>query len=309
MKTVQYKSLGGYEVIEIADREVRAPGPGEVRITVKAAAVNPTDILMRERAYNTLPLPWIPGMDAAGVVESVGAGVTRVRVGDQVMAAVMPARPDGGAQSARIVVPEASVLAIPKGVSVAEASTLPMNGLTATLGLEISGLTKGQTLAVSGGAGLLAHYTIAVAKHLGIKVIADAKPSEFDLVRSYGADFVVERGPGFCAAIRKQFPSGVDGLFDTALLLRASFPAIRDGGVYIPVRGWDDTPTERGIRILPVIVGQAIERTDMLMVLRGLVESGKIKLRVTREYAPEEVAEAQRALMAGGLRGRPVIVF
>lgn len=305
-RAIQYRGPGGYDVIEVVDREVRPPAAGEVRIHVKAAAVNPADIGMREAAPQQ---PTTPGMDAAGVVESVGSGVERLQVGDAVMAAVMPRRPEGGAYAEHIVVPVASVVPIPANVSITEASTLPMNGMTGLRALELAGLSAGQTLAVSGGAGLLAHYTIAAAKHFGLKVIADAKPEEEDLVRSYGADIVVKRGENFGDTVRQAVPEGVDALLDTALLHEKTFSAIRDGGTYIPVRGWGDTPAERDIQIKPVSVGDSLERTDMLELLRELVESGAIKLKVTGEYAPEQVADAQRALAAGGLRGRPVIVF
>lgn len=197
----------------------------------------------------------------------------------------------------------------PEGVSFAEASTLPMNGLTALRALELAALVKGQILAVSGGAGLLAHYAIAAAKWNGLKVIADAKPAEAELVRSYGADIVVERGPGFAEAIRRELPNGVDALLDTAVLAAKSFGAIRDGGIYIPVRGWGDKPSERGIEIKPVFVYEVFGRTEWLELLRDMVAAGQLKLRVAGEYAPEQTADAQRALEAGGLRGRPVILF
>src|SRR3546814_16019669 len=122
-----------------------------------------------------------------------------------------------------------------------------MNGLTALRALELADLKTGRFLAVTGGAGLLANYAIAVAKRRGIKVIADAKPEEAGLVRSYGADVVVERGPDFADAVRREVPEGVDALLDTALLAYKLIDAIRDGGVYLPVRGWGDTPAERGI--------------------------------------------------------------
>jgi NADPH:quinone reductase-like Zn-dependent oxidoreductase len=247
-------------------------------------------------------------MDAAGVIESVGPGVSRLHVGQVVMAAVSPRRPDGGAQSQYIVVPAASVVPIPESVSVAEASTLPMNGLTALGALELASLKKGQTFAVSGGAGLLAHYAIAAAKRQGLKVIADAKLEEADLVRSYGADVVVERGPGFSDKIRAELPEGVEALLDTALLAEKSFGAIRDGGVYIPVRGWDK-PSERGIEIKSIFVDTVLECTDWLILLRDMVAASEIKLRVTGEYTPDRTADAQRAVEAGGLRGRPVILF
>jgi NADPH2:quinone reductase len=309
MKAVTYPTHGGYDVIRIADRPVREPGAGEIRIDVKAADVNPSDLLQRDPGYGDAPGPWIPGWDAAGVVESVGAGVTRFRLGDRVMAIVSPIRAEGGAQIAQVTVSEKSVTSIPSALSFAQASTLPMNGLTALLGLELAGLAKGQTLAVSGGAGHLAQLVIALAKHQGLRVIADAKPSEKALVQSYGADVVVERGDGFCDAVRAAAPGGVDALFDTAVLLETSFPAIRDGGVYLPVRGWGKQPSERGILIKPVFVHTVVERTDWLELLRELADAGRFQLRVAGEYPPEKVADAQRAMAAGGLRGRAVIVF
>ena len=90
-KAVTYKALGGPEVIEIVERTVRAPAAGEVRIEVKAAAVNPTDILFRDPGFgdqfggDTFPI--VPGMDAAGIIESVGPGVSRLHAGEKVMAA------------------------------------------------------------------------------------------------------------------------------------------------------------------------------------------------------------------------------
>ena len=308
-RVITYKRPGGYEVIEISERTVRSPGVGEVRIKVRAAAVNPTDLGLRERGIPDQTWTVVPGMDAAGVIESVGPGVLRLQAGQNVMAAVMPRRPEGGAQAEHIVVPAASVVPIPDGVSLAEASTLPMNGLTALRALELAALGRGQLLGVSGGAGLLAHYAIAAAKRQGQKVIADAKPEEVELVRSYGADTVVERGPGFAEAIRREVPRGVDALLDTALLGNQSFGAIRDEGVYIPVRGWADKPSERGIRIKPVFVSEALERTEWLELLRDMVAVMQIKLRVSGEYPPERIADAQRALATGGLRGRAVILF
>jgi NADPH:quinone reductase len=181
-KAVTYKSLAGYEVIEFVERIVRAPAAGEVRIEVKAVAVNPTDILLRDPGYGNrdpgygnLTSNIVPGMDAAGVIESVGPGVSRLHAGEKVMAAVMPLRPEGGAQAQHIVVPVASVVPIPEGVSLAEASTLPMTGLTAFNALELAALKKGQILAVSGGAGLLAQYAIAAAK-IKLRVVREYPP-------------------------------------------------------------------------------------------------------------------------------------
>jgi NADPH:quinone reductase len=310
MRAVAITAPGGPDVLDVIDRDVRAAGAGEIRIAVRAAAVNPTDIGLRERgAGEDLEPPWIPGMDAAGVVESVGDGVDRISAGDEVMAAVSPRRPDGGAQAELIVVPAASVVRIPDGASLAQAATLPMNGLTAMLGLDRLALDEGATLAVTGGAGLLASYVIPLAKERGLRVLADAKPQDEDLVRGFGADDVLPRGEGFAEAVRARVPGGVDGLYDTALLGRDAFPAIRDGGAMAVVRGWDDSPGDRGIDVRPVWVRTVLERTEWLEHLRERASSGAVPLRVAEELPPERAARAHELMEAGGLRGRAVIVF
>ena len=309
MRAVVITKPGGPDVLAVAELPAREPGEGEVRIAVKAAAVNPTDIGLRERGGAGEP-PWVPGMDAAGVIESVGPRVERLKVGEQVMAAVSPRRPEGGGQQEQLVVPAASVVAIPDGATLVEAATLPMNGLTATRGLDMLALKEGDTLAVSGGAGLLASYVIPLAKEQGLRVIADAKPEDEALVKSFGADVIVPRSESFGDAIRAVAPGGADAVYDTALLRREAFGAIRDGGQIVVVRGWDgDEVEDRGIRVHPVFVAQVLERTEWLEHLRDLASAGTIKLRVAGEYPPERAGDAEHAMDAGGLRGRAVIVF
>jgi NADPH:quinone reductase-like Zn-dependent oxidoreductase len=309
-RAVGISELGGPEVLRVIERDVREPRAGEVRIAVAAAAVNPTDIALRAGfGVEDLAPPWTPGMDAAGVVEAVGEGVDRLAVGDEVMAVVGPRRPEGGAQAELIVGPAASVVAIPDGASLQQAATLPMNGLTALLSLELLDLEAGRTLVVTGAAGLLSSYAIPLAKLRGLHVIADAKPDDEELVRSFGADVVLPRGDDFPTAVRDVAPDGADGALDTALFNRAAFPAVRDGGVLVPLRGWHFGESEREIQIRPVLVAEALERTDWLEELRDLASRGTFALRVAGEYPPERAADAQRLMEAGGLRGRALIVF
>lgn len=308
MRAVGIREAGGPEVLEVIDRSVREPGPDEVRIAVRAAAVNPTDIGLRTSGAE-FPAPWTPGMDAAGVIESVGTGAGRLQVGQAVMAAVWARRPEGGAQAELIVVPAASVLPIPDGVSFEQAATLPMNGLTAMLGLELLGLEPEATLAVTGGAGLLGSYVIGLAKDQGLRVIADARPEDEELVRGFGADVVVPRGDRYVQAVREVAPGGVAGLYDTALLHEAVFGALRDGGTMVVVRGWTPDSAERGIVVKQVQVREALEHTRWLEHLRERASDGRLQLRVTVTLSPERAAEAQELTAAGGLRGRAVIVF
>src|ERR1700745_786667 len=116
----------------------------------KAGAVNPIDILFRDPGFANLTSNIVPGMDAAGVVESVGPGVSRLHPGQKVIAAVNPVRPEGGAQAQHIVVPAASVVPIPEGFFFSQASTLLMTGLSALNALEIAGAEEGSDLASMG---------------------------------------------------------------------------------------------------------------------------------------------------------------
>jgi NADPH:quinone reductase len=300
---------GGPDVLRVDEREVREPGDGEVRLAVRAAAVNPSDVAMRARGVEGVPPPWIPGWDAAGTIESVGPGVDGLAAGDEVMGVVSPRRRQGGAQVQLLIVPAASVVPIPRGATIEQAATLPMNGLTALRALDLLDLAVGATLLVTGGAGLLASYAIPLAKRRGLHVLADASAADEELVRSFGADVVLPRGDGLAAAVREAVPEGADAVLDTAVLGRAVFPAVRGGGALAYVRSWAGDDVEDGVAVRRVWVGDVVERTDWLRQLADLASDGELALRVVATYPPERSADAHRLMEAGGVRGRVVIVF
>jgi len=310
MKVIGVMEFGGPEAFDIVEMPDPHAGPGEVRIRVHAATVNPTDTYTRNGARAEMlrkdPPPYVPGMDAAGVLDEIGPGVeTDLAVGDHVMAIVIP-HGSHGAYSELIVVPAESVVRTPRGTSDIEASTLPMNALTARLALDLLGLQPGQTLAVTGAAGCFGGYTVQLAKADGLRVIADASPADEALVRSLGADLVVQRGPDVAARIRDVMPDGVDGLADGSVQHTALLPAIRDGGGLAAVRGFVGD-SERGIAIHPVWVREYGSEHAKLDRLRQQVEDGAITLRVARTFAAAQAGEAHRILEAGGTRGRLVI--
>jgi len=310
MKVIGVMEFGGPEAFDIVEMPDPHAGPGEVRIRVHAATVNPTDTYTRNGARAEMlrkdPPPYVPGMDAAGVLDEIGPGVeTDLAVGDHVMAIVIP-HGSHGAYSELIVVPAESVVRTPRGTSDIEASTLPMNALTARLALDLLGLQPGQTLAVTGAAGCFGGYTVQLAKADGLRVIADASPADEALVRSLGADLVVQRGPDVAARIRDVMPDGVDGLADGSVQHTALLPAIRDGGGLAAVRGFVGD-SERGIAIHPVWVREYGREHAKLDRLRQQVEDGAITLRVARTFAAAQAGEAHRILEAGGTRGRLVI--
>ncbi|WIB36936.1 hypothetical protein [Curtobacterium sp. MCJR17_043] len=147
-------------------------------------------------------------MDAAGVIDEVGPDVEGWSVGDEVMAIALPLTGHGGAYVEYLVAPVGSFTRIPRGTTIEAASTVPMNGLTAIQMLELAGLERGQTLAVTGAAGLLGNYVVQLAKAAGITVIADSSEKDQALVRSLGPDHIVPRGDDFAASVRAVVPEG-----------------------------------------------------------------------------------------------------
>lgn len=312
MRAVGLTVHGGPEVLKVLDVPEAHAGPGQVRIRVLAAAVNPTDTMARNGSraaqQKTEGPPWVPGMDAAGVVDEVGAGVTTgVRVGDAVMAMVVP-KGTHGAYREQIVLSERAVVRAPAGKTHVEACTLPMNGLTARQSLDLLALTPGQVLAVTGSAGAYGGYMIELAKIDGLTVIADAAEKDEALVKSLGADIVVRRGNGFAERVRQHFPEGAHGVADGALLNERAIPAVRDGGAFTSVRGFVGAP-ERGIRFTQTFVRTYDGEWEKLDRLRQLVEAGRLTLRVADTMPPERTHDAHRRLEAGGTRGRLVIRF
>lgn len=303
--------FGAPEVLRVVDLPQTHAAAGEVRIRVHASTVNPTDTYLRKGAradaLRNVPPPYVPGMDVAGVIDEIGPGTqTGLAVGDKVMAMVVNHASHGGYRSS-IVLSADAVMRIPAGVTLVEAATLPMNGLTARQSLDQLALRPGQTLAVTGAAGCYGGYVIQLAKADGLRVIADASSADEALVRSLGADIVVPRGDDIAAEIRKAVPAGVDGLADGSFQSERALGAVRDGGSFVSVRGWSGN--ERGIRFHKTSVRTYDHRADLLDRLRKQVEAKQITLRVAATFAPAQAADAHRRLEAKGTRGRLVIVW
>jgi NADPH2:quinone reductase len=314
MKAVGVTEWGGPDALQVVELPVPEAGPGQVRIRVHAAAVNPTDTLLRDGSraerLRDVPAPHVPGMDAAGVLDQIGPGVqTDLRVGDPVMAIVIP-HGAHGAYAEQIVVPAESVVRAPAGASHAEAASLPMNALTVRAALDALDLQPGQTLAVSGAAGAVGGYAVQLGKADGLRVIADASPADEKLVTSLGADVVVSRGDDFGARVRAVAPDGADGLIDAALLDEQAISAVRDGGRIATVRGYQGpAQPERGITFHPVLVRHYAREQAKLDRLRQQAESGQVTLRVARTFPADQAPEAHRILEAGGTRGRLILEF
>ncbi|WP_328224491.1 NADP-dependent oxidoreductase [Streptomyces sp. NBC_00310] len=249
MKAIGLTEFGGPDVLRVLNLPVPEAGPGEIRIRVHAATVNPVDMLVRRGIafVSDAEPPYVPGMDAAGVVEQIGEGTdTDLKAGDHVMAVVVVSGTHG-AYAEHLVVPAESVVRVPAGATDVEAATLPMNGLTARMALDLLELPAGATVAVTGAAGAVGGYAVQLAKADGLRVIADAAPKDEALVKELGADVVLPRGTEFPELVRREIPDGADGLVDTAGVAGLAIGAVRDGGRVASSVGGVEVPGERGI--------------------------------------------------------------
>jgi NADPH:quinone reductase-like Zn-dependent oxidoreductase len=310
MKAVGFKEFGDPEVLEVMNLPDVAPGKGEIKVENYASAVNPTDIVSRsgliKQFLKDFSLPCVPGMDFAGKIIEIGDGVeTGIEVGDDVMGMVMP-KGTHGAYSDQLILNQFAVVRMPKDVSYIEASTLPMNGLTARLSLDLLNLNKGQIIAVTGGPGAYGGYAIQLAKADGLIVIADSNEQDIDLLKNLGVDHIIPRGKNFVEEIKKIFPEGVDGIADGALLNETAIGAVKDNGSFTSVRNFIGEP-QRNINFTATWVSEYNCDFEKLDTLRHQVNDGIVSLRVADTVTPENAAEAHRRLDAGGTRGRMVI--
>ncbi|MEV1011708.1 NADP-dependent oxidoreductase [Streptomyces sp. NPDC049881] len=315
MKAIGFHAPGGPSVLTVLDLPTPQAGPGEVRVRVHAAAVNPADTLVRagDVDLSAMPGPYVPGMDVAGVVDQAGGG-SGFAVGDAVMAVVVPDRPHNGGYAQYVVVPAGQVTRAPRNVGPFEAATVPMNGLTALRALRVLEVGAGSAVAVTGSAGAFGGFFLQLGLAAGARVVADAGEADEALVRGLGAELVARRGPGWTAGVRELVPGGVGALADGALLGPAALDAIADDGAYAALRA----PGERGTAPMPRPAPRGIayrhvafhENPDVPGGLRALadaVEAGRLTPRVAEVIGPADLARAHAAVEAGGVRGRFVV--
>jgi NADPH:quinone reductase-like Zn-dependent oxidoreductase len=290
---------------------VPAPGAGEIVVRVAASPVNPTDIMMRAGKQVSMMVglkpPYIAGMEFSGHVHSLGTGVSGLAVGQPVMGVVNPRRPAGGAHAQFVCVPSASAVALAPDFDLVVASAVPMNGLTARKAIDLLELRPGQTLLVTGAAGVLGGYVIQLAKRDGLIVVADAKDADVEWLRGLGTDVIVPRD-GMDAAVRERYPLGVDGVIDTALLTDRAGALVRDGGSAVSVRKTHPINDPR-LRHYHVAVIEQMGNTAALKRLADLLLEGGLAIRIVGRLPMAEAAQAHRLTEEGGLRGRMVLTF
>ena len=314
MRAVGVRHYGGPEALELVELPTPEPGPGEVRVRVQAAAINPADVMVRDGSladwYAEVEPPFIPGMDVAGVIDALGPNLDPalgLDLGQRVVGIVDNHGQHGG-YSEFVVLPADSVTAAPAGASTAEAATFLMPALTARAALDALNLPSEATVLVTGAAGGVGRFAVALAHAQGLRVFALASEADEAFVRSLGADEFVGSGEDPADRILALLPGGVDAVIDGAALRETITPAIRDGGQLATLRAWNGE-AGRGITHHQIHVRKRTRDRPAITRLREQVEAGKLPLQIAAAYPASEAVQAHHAFDAGHVRGRIVLLF
>ncbi|MFJ8490514.1 NADP-dependent oxidoreductase [Streptomyces sp. NPDC094038] len=307
MRVITQQSLGGPEVLTIADAPEPRPLPTEVLVRVRAIGLNPLEARLRAGEFPLLgPPPFVLGWDISGVVEETSQS-WRFRPGDEVFG--MPLFPQAANAYAEVVsAPALHLVRKPASLSHVEAAALPVVGLTAWQGLvDLGDVTEGDRVLVHGGGGGVGHVAIQIAKALGAHVIATASTSKRTFVEGFGADEVIDyTAVDFTEAVRD-----VDVVLDTigGDTVERSLEVLRPGGHLVTAVAEEDTELiaryeAAGMRFS----GIAVDPDPV--ALRGLVElveQGRLRVHVQERFPFERVADAHRLLDGGHLQGKLVL--
>lgn len=301
MQAIVFEEFGGPDVLHVKEVEEPHPGPGQIRVAVRAAGVNPLDYKIRrgwmQQAFAT-PLPAIPGLEFAGVVDETGEGVTDAAVGDEVL----------GWTATGAYAPYAlAETLVPKPASLGwdEAAAIPVAGETARRVLDELAVRDGETLLVHGAAGSVGSMAVQLAVARGAIVIGTAAPANHEYVRSLGA-IPVAYGDGLVGRVRAAAPQGVDAVFDVAG--KGALPdsiELRGGTTDRIITIADPDAGKYGV---PYSSGGTLEqkRSGLAENVR-LAAEGALRLNIARVFPLAEAAEAQATSEGGHAGGKLVI--
>ncbi len=303
-RAVRFSRFGGPEVLEIVDVPELRPGPGEVRVAVRAAGVNPFDWKVR-RGYMaggaTAPDgPQGLGQDLAGVVDEVGPDVTAFAVGDEVLGSGL-----SPAYAEQALARPADLVARPADVPWDVAGGVTGTGRTAFRTLQLLGVAAGETLLVHGAAGGVGFIAVQLAVARGVRVVGTARQSNHEQLRSVGV-LPVTYGDGLEERVRDVVPDGVDAVLDAtghgvlALSVRLA------GGPERVLTIADGRAAEHGVRFSSGDDGARM--TGALEEIVAMVAAGTLSVPVARTYPLAEVADAHRLSESGDAGGKIVLL-
>jgi NADPH:quinone reductase-like Zn-dependent oxidoreductase len=303
MKAIVAAKFGAPEVLQLKDVQKPAPKEDEMLIKVHATTVTAGD--HRMRSFDVPPLFWLParitlgftkpkqpiyGMELAGEVEAVGKDVTRFKAGDQVFASTLTE--NFGAYAEYKCLPEGAMVAKkPSNITYEEAAAVPIGATTALRLLRKGNLHSGQKVLIYGASGSVGTYAIQLAKYLGAEVTGVCSTSNLDMVRSLGADHVIDYTKEDFSS-RRSRPERYDVIFDTVgkILKSKASKILAPNGTFVTMAKMDTK-----------------ERMENLVFIKELIEAGEIKAVIDRCYPLENMVEAHRYVDAGHKKGNVVI--
>ncbi len=298
-RTAVVRTPVGPDSIEIIELPVVDPGPGEVRVRIAAAPVNPVDLAVADGLFHGMGLIHQPertglGWDFAGTVLATGPGVD-LEVGTRVAGLVEGFDNDFGTYAEQLVVPAEGLAVVPDGLDLVAASTIPLNGQTAAQIVDLLGDPRAgaDRLLVTGAAGAVGGYVAALAQGRGWRVTGLARGEDEDFVRGLGADFTTRAETGW------------DAVVDGGVLQEQGLALVGDGGIFVGVQPSAQLPPERGITVKTALVQSDAEQLGDLLARTA---SGELAARVHATVPLDEVADAHRAVAKGGVRGRYVLI-
>ncbi|UHA58701.1 NAD(P)-dependent alcohol dehydrogenase [Metabacillus litoralis] len=320
MKAIVYSRYGPPDVLEVKQVKKPIPKDNEILVKVKATTVTVADI--RSRSFTVPPAFWLParitlglrqpkkeilGMELAGEVELIGKNVKKFKKGDQVFAATLT---DFGAYAEYKCLKEDGPVAIkPSNISFGEAAAIPIGARTALYFLRKAGIKSGHDVLVYGASGSVGSYAVQIAKYLGANVTGVCSTSNLELVKSLGADKVIDYTAEDFANIDETY----DGIFEA--VNKSSFSVciklLKKNGTYINVTDplpnaqmlWTKMTTNKKL----LLSRNSPETSEALNFLKELVEMGKLKVLVDRYYSFDEIVEAHRYVEKGHKKGNVVI--
>ena len=310
--------------LRVSQISMPEPGAGEVLVRVRASGVNPLDTKIHAgaAAHARHPLPAIPGIDLAGVVEQTGRGVTRFKPGDEVYGMTGGV---GGVQGslAEFAAVDADLLALkPANLSMREAAALPLIFITAWEGLiDRAALKAGQKVLIQGGAGGVGHVAIQIARALGADVFATGSASQRATIEGFGAVFIDRDTAVETYLAEHTSGRGFDIVYDTVggKVLDASFAAVRRFGHVVSALGWGThalaplsfrAATYSGVfTLLPLLTGEGrAHHGEIMREATRLIEAGKlVPLVDARRFTLEIAGDAYALIRDHAAKGKLVV--
>ncbi|MGK9148023.1 NAD(P)-dependent alcohol dehydrogenase [Plantibacter flavus] len=320
MRAAVQHRYGPPSVLEVSEVEVPLPGRGDVLVQVSAAAVHPGDVfvmtgepyLVRLAFGLRRPRQGIPGRDLAGRVAVVGEGVDTLQPGDEVFG-----WSTAGTLAQYACVPADNLVLVPAELSVVDAAAVPTSALTALQALrDVARVRPGQTVLITGASGGVGSFAVQIAKALGAEVTGVCSTRNVDLVRSLGADHVVDYTRSDVTLAGKRYDVILDNV--EAQPLAAVRRALTDTGTLIPNSGRGGRwlgPVGRIVtaRVLSAFTRQrlkpflSVEKREDLLTLADMIATGQVTPLIDRTYGLDAAADALRYVGAGHTRGKVVV--